>query len=88
MDFLANYLSAEGTFGRPIIDASGLTGTYDFAIDWAPQGRPPAGSDFEPDSSGASFEQAIGDQLGLKLQSRTSSMRVVVLDHLDRPSPN
>jgi uncharacterized protein (TIGR03435 family) len=88
MDFLANYLSAEGTFGRPIIDASGLTGIYDFVVEWAPQGRPPAGSDFTPDPNGPTFEQAIGDQLGLKLESRKSSMQVIVVDHVDRPSEN
>jgi uncharacterized protein (TIGR03435 family) len=88
MEFLANYLSAEGTFGRAIIDASGLTGTYDFAIEWAPQGRPPPGSDFTPDLSGPTFEQAIGDQLGLKLESRRSSMQVIVVDHVERASEN
>jgi len=39
MEFLANYLSGEGTFGRPLINATGLTGTYDFVIEWAPRGR-------------------------------------------------
>jgi len=88
MDFLANYLSGEGTFGRPVVDATGLTGAYDFAIEWAPQGRPPPGSDFTPDLSGPTFEQAIGDQLGLKLESRKQSMDVIVVDRVERPSAN
>jgi uncharacterized protein (TIGR03435 family) len=46
MEFIANYLSAEGTFGHPIVDQSGLTGLYDFAMEWAPQGRPPPGLEF------------------------------------------
>jgi uncharacterized protein (TIGR03435 family) len=88
MEFLANYLRAEGTFGRVVIDASGLTGTCDFAVEWAPQGTPPPGSNFTPDASGPTFDQAIRDQLGLKLESRKSSMEVLVVDHVERPSQN
>jgi uncharacterized protein (TIGR03435 family) len=88
MEFLANYLSGEGTFARPLIDATGLNGTYDFAIEWAPQGRPPPGATFTPDPSGPSFEEAIGDQLGLKLKSRNSSMEVIVVDHIEQLSGN
>jgi uncharacterized protein (TIGR03435 family) len=88
MEFIANYLSGEGTFGRPVIDATGLTGTYDFAIEWAPQGTPPPGSNFKPDPLGTTFEEAIGDQLGLAMKSRKSPMEVIVVDHVEHPSKN
>lgn len=88
MAFLANYLSAEGTFGRPIVDETNLTGTYDFAIEWAPQGTPPPGSNFIPDPTGTTFEQAVGDQLGLKFKSDKRSLEVIVVDRVERPSGN
>jgi uncharacterized protein (TIGR03435 family) len=88
MEFLANYLSGEGTFGRPLINATGLTGTYDFVIEWAPQGTPPPGSNFTPDPSGSTFEEAIRDQLGLSIRSRKSPMEVMIVDHVARPSDN
>ena len=88
MEFVANYLSGEGTFARPLIDATGLTGTYDFAIEWAPQGRPPPGATFTPDPSGPSFEEAIGDQLGLKMKPRNTSMEIIVVDHIEHPGGN
>ncbi len=80
MEFLANYLSGEGTFGRPVIDATALKGVYDFAIEWTPQGTPSPGSNFTPDLSGPTFEQAISHQLGLKLESRRAAMQVLVVD--------
>jgi uncharacterized protein (TIGR03435 family) len=88
MDFLANYLSGEGTFAHPVIDASGLAGRFDFWMEWAPQGRIPPGVDFTPDPDGPTFEQAVREQLGLKLESRRSSIETIVLDHVERPSAN
>ncbi|HEX4133991.1 MAG TPA: TIGR03435 family protein [Bryobacteraceae bacterium] len=88
LEFIANYLSGEGTFGRPIVDATGLTGTYDFAIEWAPQGTPPPGSDFKPEPLGTTFEEAIHDQLGLKLKAMQRPLDIIVIDHIERPSEN
>lgn len=88
IEFLMNYLSGEGTFGRPVIDGTELAGTYDFVIEWAPQGRPPPGSDFKPDPAGPTFEQAIRDQLGLKFESRQSALEIIVVDRVERPSAN
>jgi bla regulator protein BlaR1 len=88
LEFIAKYLSGEGDFGRPIFDATELTGTYDFAIEWAPQGRPPLGSDFKPEPLGTTFEEAIGDQLGLKLKPMEHALDVIVIDRIDRPLRN
>jgi uncharacterized protein (TIGR03435 family) len=89
MEFLANYLSGEGTFGRPVIDASGLTGKFDFSLEWARRATTiPAGVEFTPDPDGPTFEQALRDQLGLKLESRRSSIETIVLDHVGHPSAN
>lgn len=83
-------LSQRVDLGRPIVDATGLTGTFDFLLEFMPEskGPTPPGSNPSADPDGPSFQQAVQDQLGLKLQSRKSSMEVLVLDHVEHPSAN
>ena len=88
--FLAKSLSTGNSSGRPMIDATGLTGTFDFNLEWAAdiKGPPGAGADTPSDPTGPTFEAALRDQLGLKLVSQKGSLTVLVLDHLERPSAN
>ena len=83
-------LSQRVDLGRPIVDATGLTGTFDFLLEFPPEskGQTPPGSSTSVDPDGPSFQQAVQDQLGLKLQSRKSSIQVIVLDHVEHPSEN
>jgi uncharacterized protein (TIGR03435 family) len=79
--------------GRPIEDATGLQGTFDFALEWTPEAaaapRPPEAPPAPPiDPNGSSFVTALREQLGLKLEPRTGSIEVVVVDRADRPSPD
>jgi uncharacterized protein (TIGR03435 family) len=79
--------------GRPIEDATGLKGTFDFAIEWTPDvaapSRPPDAPPAPPiDPNGASFVTALREQLGLKLEPRNGSIGVVVVDRAERPSPD
>ena len=76
---------------RPILDQTGLTGTYDLSIEFSPivsvlSGPPPDG--FTPDQSGSTFAETLQDQLGLKLVPQTGAVDVVVIDHVEQPSPN
>lgn len=80
--FIADLLSQRVNLGRPMIDATGLTGTFDFLLEFTPE------STTASDPDGPRFEQALREQLGLKLQSRKSAMDVLVLDHIERPSEN
>ena len=83
--------------GRTIIDKTGLTGNYDFTLEWAPDdgGPPPAkpqdGSATPaanaPDP-GASVFTALQEQLGLKLESTKAPVDVVVIDHIEKPTEN
>lgn len=90
--YMADMFGQRMDLGRPMIDATGLTGTYDFLLEFAADSRaqvataPPV--DAAPDPDGPTFEQALRDQLGLKLDRRNSSMPVMVLDHVERPTPN
>ena len=90
ISFLADSLSAGSQLGRPMIDQTGLTGTFDFTLEYTPElrGPLPPGADFQPDSSGPSFEEALQEQLGIKLKSEKGPVKVLVLDHVEHPSEN
>ena len=83
---------------RPIIDRTGLHGTYDFTLQWTPApneggpdaiGLPPRA---EPpratDSSGPSIFTALQEQLGLKLESTKGPVDILVIERVERPSEN
>jgi len=79
---MADMFSQRTDPGRPMIDASGLPGKFDFAIEFVPQEKA------ESDSDGRQFEQALRDQPGLKTESRRSPMEIMIIDHIERPSAN
>jgi bla regulator protein BlaR1 len=92
--YMADMFSQIVDLGRPLIDATGLTGTFDFLLEFKPElhPEPPGptapGTNAAADPEGPSFEQAVRDQLGLKLESRRSPMDVIVVDHVEHPSEN
>ncbi len=67
--------------GRIVVDKTGLGGSYDFTLQWAPEGADPA--DPRP-----SFFTALEEQLGLKLVPATAPVDILVIDHIERPSAN
>jgi len=83
--FIADTFSAGTGLGRPMIDRTGLSGKFDFTLEWAPERR---GADVPPDSADLTFEEALREQLGIRLQSQKGPMRVLVVDHVERPSGN
>jgi uncharacterized protein (TIGR03435 family) len=97
MEFLASVLSR--IVGRTVVDKTGLTGEYDFTLQWTPEGGASIrtsqggsgvsglspGSDPGPDES---IFTAIPEQLGLKLESTKAPGAVIVIDRLEKPSEN
>jgi len=75
--------------GRPTLDRTGLQGPYDFDLDYVPAGDPQSPS---PDPNlpnvGSSLETAVREQLGLKFERRKELMEVLVVDHIEAPSPD
>ena len=73
---------------RAVLDQTGLSGTFDFSLEYTPllNGQPPEG--FPADMTGPTFLEALKEQLGLKLVSQTGPVDVLVLDHVEEPSPN
>jgi uncharacterized protein (TIGR03435 family) len=89
LKFIADSLSGGADFGRPMIDKTGLTGTFDFTLEWAFENRSPTTPGADPlDATGPSLQEALRDQLGIKLQSDKASMSVYVLDHVEHPLEN
>lgn len=92
LSFIADDLSgsAVANLGRPLIDGTGLTGTFDFTLECTPELNGPLPSDetFRPDPSGPTFREALQEQLGLKLESQKGTIEVFVIDHVEHPTGN
>ena len=82
---------------RIVIDRSGLTGTFDIDLTWTPDqmpqgagGAPPPGAPPLPpiDPNGPSIFTAVQEQLGLKLDADRGPVEVLVIDRVDRPTPD
>jgi uncharacterized protein (TIGR03435 family) len=79
------------------VDKTGLTGNYDYILQWTPddapppmaggEGGPPHGDNAE-DAGGPPLLTAIQEQLGLKLEAGKGQADVIVIDHIDQPSAN
>jgi uncharacterized protein (TIGR03435 family) len=88
MGSLARRLS--GVIGRVVIDRTGLSGKYDFKLQWTPDtAQPMRGPDEPVDSSlGSSILAAVQEQLGLKLEAQKGPVDMIVIDAVERPSAN
>ena len=79
--------------GRSVEDRTGLGGVYEVNLEWKPAPLalgPGAGSpDVLPaDPAPSPIFGAVEEQLGLKLQSIKGTSDVIVIYHVERPSPN
>lgn len=70
---------------RTVIDRTDLKAYYDFELHWTPDGR--SGEDVGIDAPPGLFT-AIQEQLGLKLEATKGPVKVLVIDHVERPSEN
>ena len=73
---------------RPVIDKTGLTGLFDFHLEYAPEQASTDGVALPADLAGASILTAIQQQLGLKLPRAKGPGEYLVIDHVERPSDN
>jgi len=63
---------------RPVVDMTGIKGSYDFTLNWASEGVLADGR------SSPSIFTALQEQLGLRLEARKISFRIRVIDHVDQ----
>ena len=76
-----------GPAGRMVVERTGLTGSWDFELSYAPEGRGgPGGADATSvDPNAASFFTAIQEQLGLRLEPIKGPVEVLVIDAVEKP---
>jgi uncharacterized protein (TIGR03435 family) len=69
--------------GRVVVDQTGLTGRYDLKLQWTPDDAATTAASNTP-----TLFTAIEEQLGLKLKSAKEPVPVLIIDHVDTPTPN
>jgi uncharacterized protein (TIGR03435 family) len=90
MAMLAPFLNQ--SVDRTVVDRTGLTGVFDFTLEFAPE----LGPDSQPDNTASAADPpvapslftALQEQLGLKLEPQTRPVDVLVIDHVEEPSAN
>jgi uncharacterized protein (TIGR03435 family) len=83
-------------FAYPVVDATGITGRWDFILSYTPTGdrRSPSGPSDQGTASsdpsgGMSIFEAVKKQLGLRLDVHKRMLPVLVIDHIEeRPTEN
>jgi uncharacterized protein (TIGR03435 family) len=71
---------------RPVVDRTGLDGRYDVEYSYAP--RPVTGPALEAVDNLPLLGAALEEQLGLKLESERTDVPVLVVESIERASPN
>jgi uncharacterized protein (TIGR03435 family) len=67
-----------GQVGEVVADRTGLSGEYDFTLEWAPN--------LTDNATGPSLFTALNEQLGLRLEPAKSPVQAVVIDRIERPT--
>jgi uncharacterized protein (TIGR03435 family) len=69
----------QNVLNRRVIDRTGLTGDFDVELFWDAD---------ESNEKLPSLLTAVQDQLGLRLQPAKAAIEVLVIDHIERPTPD
>jgi uncharacterized protein (TIGR03435 family) len=70
---------------RPVLDRTGLTGTYAIRLVYTPNIPPNRKA---PELDDISIFTAVQEQLGLRLEPQKAMVEVLVVDHAEKPSDN
>ncbi len=83
MEALAKRLTslAPAYLDRPVVDLTGISGTYDLKLQWIGKGKIDA-------EGGLTIFDAVTKQLGLKLEQRKVPLPGIVIDHVERSAEN
>ena len=93
MTEFASFLQAR-ILDRPVVDQTGLTGKFDFTLEWRPDTTQPAAQGpntptLPPEvASRPDIFTAFQEQIGLKLESMKTPVEVFVIDQVQKPSEN
>jgi uncharacterized protein (TIGR03435 family) len=86
MESFARYLTRNREIGMPVVDKTGLTGSFNFEMEWKPdqlQAKPEASVDDRP-----SIFTALQERLGLELKSAKVPVLTVAIDRAEKPQEN
>jgi uncharacterized protein (TIGR03435 family) len=95
MDQFAKEMQGSVT-DRPVVDRTGLTEHYDFKLRWTPddsqfaQFRSAGVQQRKTDKPGnhPALNDAMQQQIGLRIEPVKAMVDVIVIDHVEHPSPN
>jgi uncharacterized protein (TIGR03435 family) len=94
MDDLAHLLQSD-VLSRSVVNETGLTGKWDFVLQWTPDETQFAGAPVKvplPATNDTNTPPplftAIQEQLDLKLEAQKMPVPVLVINRVERPSPN
>jgi uncharacterized protein (TIGR03435 family) len=94
-DAIYSYGYIAGEVDKPVVDQTGLSGTFDFTIEYLPgennrfrRSGAPNSDDRPRVTEWPTFLDAMRQQLGLRLVSSKGSMRMLVIDYVERPFGN
>jgi uncharacterized protein (TIGR03435 family) len=92
MASFAEDISEWEVLDRPVVDQTGLNGTFDYVLEFMPEAggagspRPPGAA--RADGMGTIFEVALRQQLGLKVVKSIAPVKRFVIDRVLPPSAN
>ena len=89
-DFAWALTRMTGIGDRVVVDKTGLAGNYDFTLTFVRDAVPPTGEVKEPVAipDGPPIFLAVQEQIGLKLEARRAPIEFLVVEHVEKPSPN
>jgi uncharacterized protein (TIGR03435 family) len=92
MDELANALTGAVGSEQLVVDRTNLGGRFDVDLTWSSEPLRTSGANAAPGAAspddGVTLSTAVQEQLGLKLVLRREPIDAVVVDYIERPSPN
>ena len=90
IEMLVDFLPALLELNRPVVDQTGLTGKFDYEVNFTPPWKMPKEQSpgTQLDLTGPTFSEALKNQLGLKLKPTRASIQTLVIDRVEHPSPN
>jgi uncharacterized protein (TIGR03435 family) len=80
-------LNGSAILDRPVLDRTGLTGVYDFKLEWSAEEQS-ADRTTSTNPAGPSIFTAVQEQLGLKLESTKAPVEFFVIEQAGKPTEN
>jgi uncharacterized protein (TIGR03435 family) len=85
---MASIASGLVSTGRPVIDKTGLAGTFDVEMEYLSEGAPVAAPTDKEPLTGLTLREALKQYLGLELRSERGPIEYLVIDSIARPKPD